>query len=91
MTECYLQVVYYFINFQLADTQFPSFVRLEMDQNRKQIGRDRPSPLAAIFLLVCYADVGENKKLPQISQFQKLKKRYGTRLTQGYNWHGGSG
>lgn len=27
--ECHLQVVYYFINFQLAYTQFPSVVRLE--------------------------------------------------------------
>ena len=29
MNECYLQVAYYFINFQLADTQFSSFVRLK--------------------------------------------------------------
>ena len=29
MYECHLQVVYYFIHFLLADTQFPSVVRLE--------------------------------------------------------------
>ena len=29
--ECHLQVVYYFIDFQVADYQFPSVVRLERD------------------------------------------------------------
>ena len=28
--------IYLFINFQLVDTQFPSVIRLERDQNRKE-------------------------------------------------------
>ena len=55
------------------------------------------APLAAIFLLGCYADVGENKIVFAGNQrttanIKALKlKRYGTGLTQEYNWYGGSG
>ena len=82
MYECHLQVVYYFINFQLADTQFPSLV-----------------PFGRHFFWGggCYADVGGNKiifagnqRTPADITVLKIK-RYGTRLTQGYNWYGGSG
>ena len=86
MYECHLQVVYYFINFQLGDSQFPS-----VDQNsRKEKGRrnrDRPSLLAAIFLSGCHADVSENniifagnQRTPANITATKME-RYGTGLT----------
>ena len=55
------------------------------------------APLAAIFLLGLCADIGENKIVFPRNQrttadIKALKiKRYGTGLTQGYNWYGGSG
>ena len=68
-----------------------------MDLNRKENGRDRPSPLAAIFLLGCYVDVGENKIILAGNQttpspITVIKtERYETGSTKGYNSYGGSG
>ena len=59
---------------------------------RRNIGQ--PSPLVAILFLECYANVSvfsrEIKEPPPHISALKIK-RYGTGLTQGSNWHGGSG
>ena len=98
MNECYLQVVYYFINFQLADTQFPLVCKIgkgiKIERKMGEIGLPLWPPF---FLLGCYADVGENKiifagnqRTPADITILKIK-RYWTGLIQGYNWYGGSG
>ena len=58
---------------------------------RRNIGQ--PSPLVAILFLECYANVSVfSREIKEPPPYLSSKiKRYGTGLTQGSNWHGGSG
>ena len=77
MNECYLQVVYYFINFQLADTQFPLVCKIgkgiKIERKMGEIGLPLWPPFFFWAVMRTSAKTRsfsrEIKELPQISQF----------------------